>query len=89
MSQPRSEEPPDRELYEEAAFLLTALICDSCQATALDPTDLGPGMSYSTPDWDVLLANEALRRGWLIERTPDHYYAVLCPQCRSASPAGR
>jgi hypothetical protein len=70
------------DFYYDAALICITLVCERCQAT-LDPDqDLGPGMSYTSDGWFVLLADEAYRRGWLIDMgEKDGNITATCPTC--------
>jgi hypothetical protein len=73
-----------RDDYYDVAFYYIVLCCDACR-TFLDPDkDLGPGLGSHSPDYEVLLGNEAFRRGWLVEILDPEKLTVrcLCPVCR-------
>ena len=69
------------EHYYDAALVCIVLICDTCRAS-LDPDeDLGPDVGFDKSDnWFILLADEAYRRGWLLDTAGDGIRAT-CPSC--------
>jgi len=71
--------------FYDAALICITLICERCRAT-LDPDeDLGPGVSFQTEGWYVLLGDEAHRRGWEIDTEGKDGIAAICPACARMS----
>jgi hypothetical protein len=73
------------DIYQDAALAEITLICQQCEAS-LDSEDLPEGQPrFSDSGYFVALANEAYRRGWLIEYTgpsANYFdYHILCPDC--------
>ena len=73
------------DIYQDAAHADITLICHQCNAS-LDSEDLPEGQPrFSDSGYFVALANEAYRRGWLIEydSTNASYFdcRILCPEC--------
>jgi hypothetical protein len=73
------------DIYHDAEFADIALICHRCNAS-LDSEDLPEGQPrFSDAGYFVALANEAYRRGWLIECDGPNAsyfdYRILCPEC--------
>ena len=79
-------ETESREDYYNAALVCITLICENCRAT-LDPDeDLGPGVSFETKGYYVLLGDEAYRRGWLIDMGGKvEGIKAICPACAKNS----
>jgi hypothetical protein len=72
-------ETPGRLDYYNAALVCITLICEGCGAT-LDPDkDLGPGVSFESRGYYILLGDEAYRRGWKIDASDN--YKATCPAC--------
>ena len=82
------EETEGREDYYEAALICIILHCDACSAY-LDPDEhLGPGKSFASDGYFVLLGDEAYNQGWVIEGFPGGVFTILCPACgKSAASA--
>ena len=73
------------DIYQDAALADITLICQQCKAI-LDSDDLAEGQPrFSDSGYFVALANEAYRRGWLIEyeglNASYFDYRILCPEC--------
>jgi len=68
--------------YHDAAFLNTAMICDSC-TEVLDSNDLSGGPNYPEEGWDQALGDAAKERGWIVSEADDAIfgYVVFCPSC--------
>jgi hypothetical protein len=77
------------DIYQDAALADITLICGQCGAS-LDSEDLLIDQPrYPDSRCFVALADEAYRRGWLIEYTGPQAtyfdYRILCPGCAPRS----
>jgi hypothetical protein len=73
------------DIYQDAALADITLICHQCKAS-LDSEDLPKGQPrFADSGYFVALANEAYRRGWLIEYDGPNAsyfdYRIHCPEC--------
>jgi hypothetical protein len=72
--------------YHEATFLNVALICDACQAVALESDELAGVPTYPDDGWDTALGNAARERGWDI-REDGHAifgFSIIRPSCANS-----